>query len=388
VGTSDTGHHDKHGNTHAENGDDEIDQKLYPGAYPQLYGTDGNKPVASIDGRTYWSDDQHVLWLDTGSSWQKMAVADHADLNGIGTDDHHTRYDDSEAISAINNDGDHGSTASHNYYTDSDAANVIETYGVDYIQFNNIESSTLTSDYQLGYDNSDGFYFMDDGSTHQLYDDHHNQPPNTQLSKETVQDYSWDVLTGVQDFINVTYDDSNNEVDFDVLPGNMSWGDLNISTSDVNMDDISPANVDLDMNNNNIDDVASIDGGGNAVQFNDQIITDSRIYVDNHGYGGNPSIALAIGDTDTGIHSDTDGRLEFWENNDERVTLENATLTMQSTDIDLNNNNINDVASIDGGGNGVDFDDDVDMGSNATNYTNFEVVYNSSSDSLDFNYIG
>mgnify|MGYP000255785414 CR=1 FL=1 len=30
---------------------------------------------------------------------------------------HHTRYSDSEAISAINNDGDHGSTASHNYFS-------------------------------------------------------------------------------------------------------------------------------------------------------------------------------------------------------------------------------------------------------------------------------
>ena len=42
---------------------------------------------------------------------------------------HHTRYSDSEAISAINNDGDHGSTAPHNYYTDSKARSAINNDG-------------------------------------------------------------------------------------------------------------------------------------------------------------------------------------------------------------------------------------------------------------------
>jgi len=37
---------------------------------------------------------------------------------------------------------------------------------------------------------------------------------DTQLSKETVQDYAWDVTGGTQTLITVTYDDANNNVDF------------------------------------------------------------------------------------------------------------------------------------------------------------------------------
>lgn len=35
-------------------------------------------------------------------------------------------YSDADAISAINNDGDHGSTAQHNYYTDSQAVSAVD----------------------------------------------------------------------------------------------------------------------------------------------------------------------------------------------------------------------------------------------------------------------
>src|SRR6056297_3276962 len=41
----------------------------------------------------------------------------HNDLSAINSDDHHARYTDSEAITAINNDIDHGSTANHNYFS-------------------------------------------------------------------------------------------------------------------------------------------------------------------------------------------------------------------------------------------------------------------------------
>lgn len=43
----------------------------------------------------------------------------HDQIGGQASDDHHTRYSDSEAISAINTDTDHGSTASHNYFSGS-----------------------------------------------------------------------------------------------------------------------------------------------------------------------------------------------------------------------------------------------------------------------------
>lgn len=41
---------------------------------------------------------------------------DHDQLASVNAGDHHTRYTDGEAVSAVNNDADHGSTASHNYY--------------------------------------------------------------------------------------------------------------------------------------------------------------------------------------------------------------------------------------------------------------------------------
>jgi hypothetical protein len=45
----------------------------------------------------------------------------HSELSDAPSDSHHTRYADSEAISAINTDADHGSTAAHNYFSGSHA---------------------------------------------------------------------------------------------------------------------------------------------------------------------------------------------------------------------------------------------------------------------------
>src|SRR6056297_1031776 len=42
---------------------------------------------------------------------------DHNDLTNINSNDHHSRYTDSEAITAIDNDVDHGATANHNYFS-------------------------------------------------------------------------------------------------------------------------------------------------------------------------------------------------------------------------------------------------------------------------------
>jgi len=53
----------------------------------------------------------------------------HDSLSGISSDDHHSRYSDSEAISAINNDFDHGSTAPHNYTTPG--SNLVDEAGTD-----------------------------------------------------------------------------------------------------------------------------------------------------------------------------------------------------------------------------------------------------------------
>ena len=54
-----------------------------------------------------------------GTSTVSVESISHDTITNIGSSDHHTRYSDSEAISAINNDSDHGSTASHNYFSGS-----------------------------------------------------------------------------------------------------------------------------------------------------------------------------------------------------------------------------------------------------------------------------
>ncbi|MFB6213621.1 MAG: beta strand repeat-containing protein, partial [Candidatus Nanohaloarchaea archaeon] len=65
----------------------------------------------------------------------------------------------------------------------------------------------------------------------------------------------------------------------------------------------------------------------------------ANIYADNHGFGGTPQIAVAVGDTDTGLHSDTDGRLEFWTNNNERFSL-SGELKSQGANLDMSGNSI------------------------------------------------
>jgi hypothetical protein len=43
----------------------------------------------------------------------------HNNIADVSSSDHHAKYTDSEAVTAINNDTDHGSTASHNYFSGS-----------------------------------------------------------------------------------------------------------------------------------------------------------------------------------------------------------------------------------------------------------------------------
>lgn len=61
---------------------------------------------------------------------------------------------------------------------------------------------------------------------------------------------------------------------------------------------------------------------GNTARSNSIII--DRVYADDHGVGGTPAISMAIGDTDTGLHSHTEGRLEFWSENSEKMAVTNS----------------------------------------------------------------
>jgi len=100
-------------------------------------GTLANRPIAGTSGDWYFTTDNNGVYRDNGSSWDLIAEypgnisptdlgfdpATQTELdNHAGTTDaHHAKYTDSDAITAINNDIDHGSTASHNYFSGSHA---------------------------------------------------------------------------------------------------------------------------------------------------------------------------------------------------------------------------------------------------------------------------
>ncbi|TET16398.1 MAG: hypothetical protein E3J81_03175 [Dehalococcoidia bacterium] len=90
-----------HENTHTDGASDEIDSALDPRAYPLLAGALANRPAAGIDGRFFWTTDEHILYRDNGTSWVKVAVADHADLDGIGGSDHHAKTGNDEVYGLL-----------------------------------------------------------------------------------------------------------------------------------------------------------------------------------------------------------------------------------------------------------------------------------------------
>jgi hypothetical protein len=82
-----------HENTHTDGASDEIDSALDPRAYPLLADILANRPAAGVDGRFFWTTDEHILYRDNGTNWVKAAVADHADLDGVGASDHHAQFE-------------------------------------------------------------------------------------------------------------------------------------------------------------------------------------------------------------------------------------------------------------------------------------------------------
>jgi len=83
----------------------------------------GNVPATQLNNvHDKYTDSEAVAAInndtDHGSTAQHNYFSgSHSDLSNVGADDHHTKYTDSEAVAAINNDGDHGSTAQHNYFS-------------------------------------------------------------------------------------------------------------------------------------------------------------------------------------------------------------------------------------------------------------------------------
>jgi len=87
-----------HASTHVDGGTDEINAALDERAYPMKADVIANRPAAGIAGRFFWATDEHILYRDNGTTWDKCAVADHADLDGMTTDDHHSQLHSSSHL--------------------------------------------------------------------------------------------------------------------------------------------------------------------------------------------------------------------------------------------------------------------------------------------------
>ena len=57
-------------------------------------------PGDAKEGESLYHAGEDRAYVYTGTSWIEQTVAAHSDLSGIGPDNHHTRYTDSEAGSA------------------------------------------------------------------------------------------------------------------------------------------------------------------------------------------------------------------------------------------------------------------------------------------------
>ncbi len=70
------------------------------------YVQDG-EPAEAQEGEEWYDTGANEAYVYDGTTWHKMSVVDHAELSGIGSGDHHTRYSDAEAREAtlLNSDG-------------------------------------------------------------------------------------------------------------------------------------------------------------------------------------------------------------------------------------------------------------------------------------------
>lgn len=136
-------------------------------------------------------------------------------------------------------------------------------------------------------------------------------------------------------------------------------------------DTLTDIYTDVDFHNHDLNDVATIDGGGDKIQFDDDIdLTGfSLIYDDNAGAQELVDMAIGGGSPVGTEHSydfrlDDTVLLEVYAESDGAGGIQNAQVDLPGADLDLNNNNITDVAQVDGGGDDVIFTDNIDINNN------------------------
>lgn len=94
----------------------------------------------------------------TAGSNVSINVDDAGNTITISSTDTNTQLSASQVQSYINGDGDHGSTAPHNYYTNSDAQSAVDGYSFSHVGFQNKEAGTYTVDGDLFFDHSEGLF--------------------------------------------------------------------------------------------------------------------------------------------------------------------------------------------------------------------------------------
>lgn len=58
-------------------------------------------PSGPKEGETWYDTDDDAAKVYDGAAWVTMDVESHGQLTNVGSDNHHTRYADSEAVSAV-----------------------------------------------------------------------------------------------------------------------------------------------------------------------------------------------------------------------------------------------------------------------------------------------
>lgn len=176
--------------------------------------------LGSIDNATLTNDT--VTVAGNAVSLGGSTTVDHADLSNIGASDHHTRYADSEAISAINNDADHGSTASHNYFSGDHADLTNVNSSQHHTRYSDLEAiSAINNDADHGSTASHNYFSGDHADLSGVgSSDHHtrysdNEAVNAVEAENPINLTSVDMGNGSIDSVHRIGDDGNgNYIDF------------------------------------------------------------------------------------------------------------------------------------------------------------------------------
>ncbi|RKS83332.1 hypothetical protein BDK61_2675 [Haloarcula quadrata] len=182
------------------------------------YETLADRPAAGTPGRVSFAYDEQIVAVDDGNQWIDLGVKSHDDLADIASDDHHARYTDAEAQSAVVGSVDAASLTG----SSGSSGQVLETDG-DALSWSDISTRTdeeiedvVASLVQAG----DKLSWTYDGQNGTLTVD------TSALNDEEVED-KVSTLVNAGTGVSVTYDDQNGALTVEVPEGAISSTELN-----------------------------------------------------------------------------------------------------------------------------------------------------------------